>query len=111
MTLDALLRCVEECLDCAVICTACPDGLDVLDGPVCHPTVRSGRADQHPADFRLVSAVIEFCAEACRVCAEQCEQHAARDELCLSCTEACRRCRTACERLAAMIGAAMPLSR
>ena len=101
MTRDGLLRCVEECLDCAVICTACPDG---LDGSTSYPTVRFGRADRSTADFRLISAVVEFCAEACRVCAEQCEWHAAREELCYSCTEACRRCRIACERLAAMIG-------
>lgn len=98
---DALLSCVEECLDCAVICTACAE--DLQDFP---PDVRLGlgRDGETTSDFRLISAVVEFCADACRVCAEQCERHAALDERCASCADACRRCRVACERLLAMIG-------
>jgi hypothetical protein len=97
---EALLDCVEECLDCAVICTACPGDLQYL---LPHATFRFPRTRAITVDFRLISAVVEFCADACLVCVEQCERHAARDECCQSCTDACRRCRIACERLAALI--------
>lgn len=97
---EALLDCVEECLDCAVICTACPENLPYL---LPQGTFRFPRTTGTTVDFRLISAVVEFCADACLVCVEQCERHAACDESCQSCAEACRRCRIACERLAALI--------
>lgn len=113
---DTLLRCVDECFECALICTACAES--GLDGEKPHELILVVRSSLACADvcveagrlltrstgpdFRLISAVLEFCADACRVCAEECERHAARHELCGSCAEACRRCRMACERLAAM---------
>lgn len=114
---DALLACVEECFECAVMCTACADAsLSVRELRELIPVVRlslgcaevcvgTGQFVTRPAapDFRLVSAALEFCADACRVCAEECERHAASYQHCKVCAEACRRCRTMCERLVAMI--------
>ena len=34
---------------------------------------------------------------ACRLCAEECERHAAKMQHCRICGEACRRCERACQ--------------
>jgi hypothetical protein len=49
--------------------------------------------------------MLEACAEACRICAEECERHAGDHEHCRVCAEACRRCEQACEDLRSSIGA------
>jgi hypothetical protein len=52
----------------------------------------------------LVEAQLMACAEACRVCAEECEDHASRHEYCRVCAEACRSCEQACDELLAGLG-------
>jgi hypothetical protein len=40
--------------------------------------------------------MLESCAMACRVCAEDCERHAGLHDHCRICAEACRDCEEAC---------------
>ena len=44
----------------------------------------------------VLRAMIETCALACRICAEECEKHAGRHEHCRVCAAECRRCEQAC---------------
>src|SRR5260221_10935302 len=87
---NALLRCIDECLDCAASCTACADtclgesdipvlvrcvplNLDCADA--CDTTGRIVTRQTAP-DLRLISATLEACAAACLACAEACDLHA-----------------------------------
>jgi hypothetical protein len=116
-TNDALIRCIEECFDCAQACTVCADAclgeqmvlelrqcirlnLDCAD--VCTATghVASRRTGTNES---VIVATIKACEEACRVCAEECERHAEMHEHCRICAESCRRCELACREAAASI--------
>jgi hypothetical protein len=109
----ALRECIEACYECAQACTACADAclaepsvadlrecirlnLDCAD--VCEATGRllSRRTAESP-DVR--QAILSACVVACRVCADECERHAAEHRHCATCAEACRRCQQACSAL------------
>jgi hypothetical protein len=115
---DALLRCIDECVDCAASCTACADAclaesdlpelircirlnLDCADA--CDATGRIVTRQTTP-DLRLIAAIIEACAAACLACAEECELHASHHEHCRVCAAVCRRCKQACDDLLVGIG-------
>jgi hypothetical protein len=117
LDLDTLLRCVEECFDCAASCTACADAslseddvqelirvirlcLDCADA--CEATGRIVTRQTAP-DLGLFRAMLEACSAACLASAEECERHAAHHEHCRVCAEVCRRCKTACDDLLAVI--------
>ena len=106
---EALIGCIEACFDCAQACTACADAclaeamvkdliqcirlnLDCADVCLAAGTVGSRRTGTNE---RILKAQIETCAEACRLCAEECERHT-QMEHCRICAEACRRCEQAC---------------
>ena len=110
-TADRLLRCIEECYDCAAVCTSCADAclaegmveqlrqcirltLDCAD--VCAATgrVASRRTGSHVA---VIRAMVEACEMACRACGEECQAHASHHEHCRICAEACMRCAEACQ--------------
>src|SRR5262249_43187608 len=91
---DVLLHCVEACRECAASCTACADAclgekdvpelvrcirlcLDCADA--CDATGRIVTRQTAP-DVRVIRAIIESCAVACLICAEECEKHAAHHE-------------------------------
>jgi hypothetical protein len=114
---QTLVRCIEECFDCAQTCTACADAclgedmvkelarcvrlnLDCAD--ICDTTGRA-LSRQVGADASVLRTFVQACAEACRVCGEECERHAEMHEHCRICAEACRRCEQACNKL---VGAA-----
>jgi hypothetical protein len=113
---DALANCIEACFECGQTCTACADAclaedmakeltrcirlnLDCAD--VCETTGRA-LSRQVGADTALLRAFAQTCADACRVCAEECERHADMHEHCRVCAEACQRCEQACNELAAV---------
>ena len=115
---DALLRCIEECRECAASCTACADAslaendlphlvrvvrlcLDCAD--VCDATSRVVIRQTAP-DLRALCAILEACATICADCAEECQRHASHHEHCRVCADACRRCRRACDDLLDTIG-------
>ncbi|MBN1240901.1 MAG: four-helix bundle copper-binding protein [Gammaproteobacteria bacterium] len=109
-TNQALIRCIEECYDCAQACTACADAclgedmakelaqcirlnLDCAD--VCHATgtIATRRTGSNQD---LIRSMLETLALACRLCGEECERHASKHEHCRICAEACRSCEQAC---------------
>jgi hypothetical protein len=47
----------------------------------------------------LLEAQLMACAEACRICAAECERHAAMHEHCRVCAAACNACEQACRAL------------
>jgi hypothetical protein len=117
---DALLRCIDDCIDCGATCTSCadaclgePDALDLVRSirlnldcaDVCEAAGRV-LARQTEADLAVVRAVVEACVVACRVCAEECEHHAAHHDHCRVCAEVCRRCERTCSELLAVAATA-----
>ena len=114
---DALLRCIDECFDCAATCTSCADAClgeqDVQELVRCvrlnldcaDACAAAGRilTRQTAPDLGVVRGTIEACAAACRACGDECERHAAHHEHCRLCAHACRRCEQACTELLATI--------
>ncbi len=84
-----LVRCIRLNLDCADVCNATGSVLTRQTSP----------------DPGLARNMLEACAEACRVCAQECERHARHHEHCRVCAEACRRCEQVCQDLRSSIGA------
>jgi hypothetical protein len=87
---DLLVRCIDDCTDCAATCTS--------DADVCDATGRILLRQTEP-DLGLIRGVIEACAVACRACGDECEKHASHHEHCRICAEVCRRCEQSCRDL------------
>ncbi len=100
---STLVECIEACFDCAQACTACADAclgeqdvqmlarcirLDLDCADVCAATGKI-LSRQTAFEPRLVRASLQACAEACRLCGEECEQHGQHGmEHCRVCAEA-----------------------
>ena len=108
--LEVLIRCIEECYACAQTCTSCADAclgeedpkalidcirkdLDCADICAATGAMASRRTGSNAEALR---AVLGACAEACRLCAEECRKHADMHQHCKVCAEACRDCEQAC---------------
>ena len=114
---DLLVRCIEECIDCAATCTSCADA-DLAEPDVagmvrcirlcldcaeaCQATGRILIRQTEP-DLGILRAEIEACVATCRASAEECEKYASEHEHCRICADVCRRCEQACEDLLATI--------
>jgi hypothetical protein len=110
---DALLRCIDECFDCAATCTSCADAClgeeNVVDLVRCirlnqdcaDACAATGRilTRQTAPDVGLLRAATQACAAACRACGEECERHAEHHQHCRVCAQACARCQEACDAL------------
>lgn len=109
-TNDALIRCIEECFDCAQTCTSCADAclgestlaqltqcirlnLDCANVCAAAGTVASRRTGSNE---EVIRQMLMACETACRMCGAECERHAGHHEHCRICAEACRRCEKAC---------------
>ena len=107
---ERLLACIEECYSCAQACTACADAclaepqvenlrqcirvtLDCADLCAAAGAVASRRTGSNQAVIRIA---LEACEAACRLCAKECEVHAAEHAHCRICAEACIACAEAC---------------
>lgn len=114
---EAVLRCIEACLDCSASCTSCADdslseddsremtrvirlALDCSE--LCDATRRIVIRQTMP-DVRVIRATVEACATACIACADECGLHAADHEHCRICAEVCHRCKQACDDLLASV--------
>jgi hypothetical protein len=103
-----LVRCIEECYDCAQVCIGCADAclaeemvqelrqcirLDLDCSDVCLATgaLASRRTGSNPD---ILLQMLQVCTSACSRCAEECERH--EHEHCRICAESCRRCQRAC---------------
>ena len=87
--MQMLARCIRLDLDCADVCDA------------------TGKILSRQTAFepQMARAALDACAQACRLCGEECEQHAEHGmEQCRICAEACRRCESACNNLLSAIG-------
>ncbi len=113
-TNEALIRCIEACYECAQTCTSCADAclaeamvkdlvqcirlnLDCADVCAATGSVASRRSGSNEL---VIKRMIETCAEACRLCGDECEKHAQMHDHCRICAEACRRCEQACQEAA-----------
>ena len=116
-TNDAVIRCIEDCYDCAQTCTACADAclgeamvqqmtqcirtcLDCADVCLAMGALATRRTGSNAG---LIARMLEVCEDACRSCARECERHAQSMPHCRICGEACRRCETACREAAASL--------
>src|SRR3954463_6170371 len=103
--LGVLAACVDECGECAAICTVCADAclaeddvralvrctrlcLDCADACVAAGRILSRQTD----DSDTQRAAVEACLAACRAGAAECERHAQYHEHCRLCAQECRRC-------------------
>ncbi len=119
-TNDALIRCIEECYDCAQSCTSCADAcvvesnvaelrqcirlnLDCADVCLAMGSTATRRTGSNE---ELIRSMLETCALACRLCADECDKHAAHHEHCRICAQMCRRCEEACEGAIRSVGVA-----
>lgn len=117
-TNDALIRCIEECYSCAQACTSCADActaepmvqqltqcirLDMDCADICAATgsIATRRTGSNEA---VIRGMLEACATACWLCAEECERHAGMHEHCRICADACRRCEQACREALRSMG-------
>lgn len=115
---DILTRCIEACFECAQACTACADAClgeqNVAELAKCIRTdmdcadicLTAGRvmSRQTEYDANITRAIVEACAQACRACGDECEQHGEHGmDHCAICAEACRRCEQTCRELLASI--------
>jgi hypothetical protein len=114
---EVLVECIEACFDCAQSCTADADAdlaenevatmircirlcLDCTDVCTATGNILSRQTEFEP---KLARPVVEACARACRICAEECERHAAHHEHCRICAETCRQCEQACDDVLALL--------
>jgi hypothetical protein len=113
-----LTRCIETCLECAQACTACADAdmgermvADLvkcarlnLDCAKMSETTAQVLTRQTGYDRDMARAVVQACAQACRVAGDECDRHAQMHEHCRVCAEVCHRCQQVCEEVLATIG-------
>jgi hypothetical protein len=116
---DVLIRCIEQCYDCAQTCTSCADAclgetmvqqltqcirlnLDCAD--VCTTTGRMATRRTGSND-ELIAAMLSACETACRMCAAECRKNAGQYECCAICAEACESCQQSCAEARGTMGA------
>jgi hypothetical protein len=109
---DALLVAIDACYACAQTCTSCADAclaedmvaqlrqcirlnLDCADICAGTASVSNRRTGTNEEPIRKM---LDACAVACRLCAEECERHASKHEHCRICAASCRECERACQQ-------------
>lgn len=117
---EGLIRCIEACYDCAQTCVACADAclgeaevgeltqcirlnLDCADVCVAAGAIASRRTGSNEL---VIRAMLDACADACRVCGDECERHGEHMEHCRICADMCERCAGACQE--ALLGMGGP---
>ena len=104
---ETLTNCAQMCISCSDACLAEPvyigalrrcmrTSLDCAD--VCNVTARL-IVRQTETSSELVHAQLHACVLACRVCADECSQHAKAHEHCRICAEICRHGQERCNFL------------
>lgn len=114
---DVLVNCIDAAFACAQCCTACADAcvggeqpkkmaycirtdLDCAD--ICDATGHVLSRQTQPS-VTLLKSMLQTCRTACRVCGDECREHAETMEHCRVCGECCRECEQACEQLLAAL--------
>jgi hypothetical protein len=108
--IDALSSFIRVASDCDATCTLCADAclsedkvsmlvecirLNLNCADTCAATARVA-ARLTEMDSAAMRHQLESCAQACSVCAGECERHASKHEHCRICAEACRDCESEC---------------
>ena len=108
-----LEQCIKACFDCRQACTACADAdlaeqqrdmllrcitLDLDCADVCSAAGQIV-SRQTEFDVPLARAILQACAQVCRICGEECERHSQHMEHCRICAQACHRCEQACNQV------------
>lgn len=109
MDREKMLRCIEDCLQCAGICAHCSDHCLRMGGAHASPDHQGIMRDC--AEICAVSAsfmarrsrhaehVCRECADVCRECAQSCERLAEGDSVMTRCAQLCWRCAVSCEAM------------
>jgi hypothetical protein len=116
-----LIACVEESYDCAQACISCADAClgettalelrqcirlnqDCADICTALGAVASRRTGSNES---VIRALLDACAEACRLCGEECARHGEHMEHCRICAEECRTCESACLEARESLGSSL----
>lgn len=108
---QALLAAIDAAYACAQACTSCADAcvaeemvaelrqcirlnLDCADVCAATATLANRRTGSNE---EVIRKMLDACATACRLCAEECQRHAGMHEHCRICADSCRRCQAACQ--------------
>lgn len=102
-TIDTLVACSQTCTACADACLS-EDSVEELRScittdlncaDICSTAARVlSRNTAFNAD--IVKALLQACIESCRICEDECQQHADHHEHCRICAESCRECVQVC---------------
>lgn len=109
-TNESLLRAIEHSYACAQACIACADAclaeeqvaelrqcirlnLDCADICAATASMASRRTGSNES---ILLEMLATCATACRLCADECQQHARMHRHCALCAEACDDCEKSC---------------
>jgi hypothetical protein len=107
---NTLIRCIEACLDCEQVCRSCADAclseedvtmmrqcirLDLDCADLCS-AVASIMSRRTGSNDEVLKHLVDVCAEAGRICADECGRHGDRHAHCKVCAETCRDCERAC---------------
>jgi hypothetical protein len=114
---DALVMCLQECLNCASAATSCADacladpdraelarcvGTALVCADIAETTAWTV-SRLSCRDAAVVRAILVACVGACRSCYDECRTHALSHEYCRICGDACHRCAHACRELAKVL--------
>lgn len=114
-TNEAMDRCIQLCQDCHALCTRTIRHCLDLGGRHAGPEhirllIDCAQMCQVNVDYMLRGSVLHervcgICAEACKLCGENCAQIAGDDLMLKQCVDLCRRCGESCERMASKVAA------
>jgi hypothetical protein len=106
---EAMLRCIDNCVDCAAICIETTMHCLQMGGEHASPEhirilMDCAEICQTSANFMLRNSdlhgkVCGVCAEVCERCAEHCERFS-DDSIMQQCAEICRTCASSCREMA-----------
>lgn len=119
-TNDALIRAIEEMLNCAQVCTSCADAclaeekvmelrqcirlnLDCADACFATARIATRRAG---GNVEVIAPMLQACIEACHRCGAECAHHGEHMNMehCRICADACQRCEAACLEALSSLG-------
>jgi hypothetical protein len=114
-TAEEMDRCIQLCQDCHALCTRTIKHCLERGGRHAAPELVRLLSDCAQmcainADYMLRGSVLHervcgVCAEACKLCADDCSQIAGDDKVLKQCVDLCRRCGESCERMASQVAA------
>jgi hypothetical protein len=114
-TTEEMDRCIQLCQDCHALCTRTIRHCLDLGGRHTGPEhirllVDCAQMCEINVDYMLRGSLLHervcgLCADACKLCAENCAQLAGDDQMLKQCADLCRRCAESCERMASKVAA------